>query len=147
MLSKFLLTLLTLSVATIALLIARIVLDANSTGTLFRFPTFPRINLSFTLFNDEVFDISSISFFGDINDGSSSEAATTPESDTAAGVQLPGSSMFGQIPWSWPWPLAEPSTNIEVVVFNDEVFDISSISVFGNINDGASPEAEAEVAA
>ena len=144
MLSRILLTLFTLSVATVTLLIARAVLDSTSSGTLVGFP---RINLSFTLFNDEVFDISSISFFGDINDGSSSEAATTPEpSNTAVGAQPPGSLMFGQIPWSWPWPVAEPSTNIEVVVFNDEVFDISSISVFGDINDGSSPEAP-EVAA
>jgi hypothetical protein len=144
MMSKFLLTLFILSIATVFLLIARRALDMTSTGNLFGLPN---INLSFTLFNDEVFDVSSISLFGDINDGSSSEAAMTPESDNAVGGQPAGSLMFGRIlPWSWPWSFAEPSTNIEVVIFNDEVFDISSISVFGDINDGSSPEAP-EVAA
>lgn len=109
-----------------------------SSGTLFGPITLPSVqisNISLTLFNfaDEVFDISSISIFGDINvSGNCNEApdapaepATRPDSTVVLGpVTLPSSITV---------------TNIEATLFNfaDEVFDISSISIFGDINDGS----------
>ncbi|KAF1819053.1 uncharacterized protein K489DRAFT_72645 [Dissoconium aciculare CBS 342.82] len=114
-------------------------------GTLFGPITFPGINFSnasITLvnFNDEVFDISSISIFGDINDGGCTEA--TPESDAAASEQPTRTSVFGpaQLPWS---AVDVSSAQITLVNFNDEVFDISSISVFGDVNDGVCPSPSA----
>lgn len=109
-------------------------------GTLLGPITLPSIqvsNISISLFNfgDEVFDISSISIFGDINDsGQCNQAADAPaQPETRPGgtvvlgpANLPGSISF---------------TNVQISLFNfqDEIFDISSISVFGNINDGSCP--------
>jgi uncharacterized protein YjbI with pentapeptide repeats len=113
----------------------------SRSGTLFGPLTFSGINFSnasITLvnFNDEVFDISSISIFGDINDGGCEES--TPESEAAASEQPTRTSVFG--PVSMPWSAADVSNaQITLINFNDEVFDISSISVFGDINDGACP--------
>jgi hypothetical protein len=145
--TTFLLTLLT-ATTTLAFPSARrsssaLTTRQATTGTLFGPLTFPDINFSnasITLinFNDEVFDISSISIFGDINDGGCEES--TPESEAVESQQPTRTSVFG--PVSMPWNVVDiRDSRITLVNFNDEVFDISSISVFGNINDGACPAA------
>ncbi|KAJ4983197.1 hypothetical protein SVAN01_11297 [Stagonosporopsis vannaccii] len=110
--------------------------------TLFGPITLPSIqisNISLTLFNfgDEVFDISSISIFGDVNDGGAcNEAADAPaEAETRPG----GTVVLGPA----NLPVSISFTDLQVTLFNfqDEVFDISSISVFGDINDGSCPPA------
>ncbi|KAH6621812.1 hypothetical protein C7974DRAFT_377478 [Boeremia exigua] len=111
-----------------------------SLGTLFGPITLPSVqisNISLTLFNfgDEVFDISSISIFGDINDGGAcSEAADAPAEPTTR----PGQTV---ILGPANVPLTISFTNVQATLFNfqDEVFDISSISVFGDVNDGSCP--------
>ncbi|KAI1841291.1 hypothetical protein JX265_005766 [Neoarthrinium moseri] len=105
-------------------------------GTLFgpvTLPTTPLIsNISVSLinFNDEVFDISSISVFGDINDMGCEEAEdNAPESHSGQNVVLG--------PADAPWSSALiRDVEISLINFNDEVFDISSISIFGDVNDG-----------
>ncbi|KAH7076389.1 hypothetical protein BKA63DRAFT_564782 [Paraphoma chrysanthemicola] len=118
--------------------VQKIAVRQVGSNTLFGPITLPSIevsNIQITLFNfgDEVFDISSISVFGDINDGGDCEeteggdAPPTPGSEVVLGpVLVPGSISV---------------TDIEVTFFNfaDEVFDISSISIFGDINDGVCP--------
>ncbi|KAJ8106637.1 hypothetical protein OPT61_g9405 [Boeremia exigua] len=112
-------------------------------GTLFGPITLPPVqisNISLTLFNfgDEVFDISSISIFGDINDGGecneAEDAPADPETRPGDTVVL-GPAIL---------PAAISVTNVQVTLFNfaDEVFDISSISIFGDINDGTCTAAE-----
>jgi hypothetical protein len=142
--STILLSLLALTTTTLASPVTRrsAALDTRqSTGTLFgplTFPSFNFSNASITLvnFNDEVFDISSISVFGNINDGGCEE--TTPEAEEAASQQPTRTSVFG--PVSMPWNVVDlRDARITLVNFNDEVFDISSISVFGDINDGSCP--------
>lgn len=79
------------------------------------------MNVTLFSFSDKVFDISSISIFGDINDnGECNEAADAPaEPDTRSGstvvlgpARVPGSISI---------------TDVQVTLFNfdDEVFDIS----------------------
>ena len=109
-------------------------------GTLFGPITLPSVaisNISLTLFNfgDEVFDISSISIFGDINDGGecnqAEDAPADPETRPGSTVVLGPANVPGSISF----------TDVQATLFNfqDEVFDISSISVFGDINDGSCP--------
>lgn len=112
-------------------------------GTLFGPITLPaiqisNISLTFINFGDEVFDISSISIFGDINDGGecneAPDAPASPESRPSSTVVLgpvnvPASIIFSDI-------------QVTLINFADEVFDISSISVFGDINDGSCPPAQ-----
>lgn len=112
-------------------------------GTLFGPITLPSIqisNINLTLFNfgDEVFDISSISIFGDINDSGecnkAADAPAEPETRPGSTVVLGPASVPGSI----------SVTDVQVTLFNfdDEVFDISSISMFGDINDGSCPAEE-----
>lgn len=93
-------------------------------------PTIPsnisNITVNIITFQDEIFDISSISVFGNINDGTNCSAET--DNDEA------DSAILG--------PVILPSTtgnirdiSINVLTFGDEIFDISSISIFGDIND------------
>ncbi|ETS75472.1 hypothetical protein PFICI_12416 [Pestalotiopsis fici W106-1] len=93
-------------------------------------PLVSNITINLINFNDEVFDISSISVFGDINDGGCGEVEdTAPESYAGQSVVLG--------PTSAAWDAALISNaQVSLINFNDEVFDISSISVFGDINDG-----------
>jgi hypothetical protein len=148
--STNLLTLLTLATAALCSPILTVPLKRQSSsggGTLFGPITFPGINFSnasITLvnFNDEVFDISSISIFGDINDGSGDCTEATPESDAAANEQPTRTAVLGpaQLPWS---AVDVSSAQVTLINFNDEVFDISSISVFGDVNDGVCPSSSA----
>ena len=112
-------------------------------GTLFGPITLPSVqisNISLTLFNfgDEVFDISSISIFGDINDaGACNEAADAPAPpETRPG----GTVVLG--PANVPASISITDVQVTLFNFQDEVLDISSISVFGDINDGTCPNAE-----
>lgn len=90
-------------------------------------------NLTLVNFNDEVFDISSISVFGDINDGGCAEAE---EEAQPAAVDTDRSVILG--PADIPWTAAEvQSSEVTLINFEDEVFDVSSISIFGDINEGA----------
>lgn len=93
-------------------------------------PLVSNITINLINFNDEVFDISSISVFGDINDGGCEEAEdTVPESYAGQSVVLG--------PTSAPWDAALISNaQVSLINFNDEVFDVSSISIFGDISDG-----------
>lgn len=111
-------------------------------GTLFGPITLPNIqisNINLTLFNfgDEVFDISSISIFGDINDsGDCSEAEDSPaQPETRPG----GTVVLG--PAVLPAGISITDIQATLINFQDEVFDISSISLFGDINDGGCPAA------
>ncbi|KAH7069330.1 hypothetical protein FB567DRAFT_614872 [Paraphoma chrysanthemicola] len=139
MLLSTLLPLFCLHTAAFAVPVAQILPSRQvGSGTLFGPITLPSIqvsNISITLFNfgDEVFDISSISIFGDINDAGECEqtgagdAPPPPGSEVVLGpIVMPGSISV---------------SNIAVTFFNfaDEVFDISSISIFGDINDGVCP--------
>ena len=111
-------------------------------NTLFGPITLPSVqisNINITLFNfgDEVFDISSISIFGDINDnGDCSEAADAPaQPETRPG----GTVVLG--PASIPASINITDIQVSLFNFQDEVFDISSISLFGDVNDGSCPAA------
>ncbi|EMD87603.1 hypothetical protein COCC4DRAFT_22306 [Bipolaris maydis ATCC 48331] len=105
-------------------------------GTLFgpfTLPQVPLSNVALTLVNaqDEVFDVSSISIFGDINDGNNcTELSDSPA--TAANRQ--GQTVvFGPVNTSGMASITNIS--LTMINFQDEVFDVSSISVFGDIND------------
>jgi hypothetical protein len=97
--------------------------------TLPRAPLVSNITINLINFNDEDFDISRISVFGDTNDGECEEVE-----DTALESYAGQSVVLG--PAGAPWDAALISNaQVSLINFNDEVFDISSISVFGDIND------------
>ncbi|KAF6823690.1 hypothetical protein CMUS01_10575 [Colletotrichum musicola] len=82
------------------------------------------INISLVTVTDEVFDISGISIFGNVNDGSMNCTAEAEASDAA---------VLG--------PVALPAggtrrINLSLITFGDEVFDISNIAIFGDVSDG-----------
>ncbi|KAL0572819.1 hypothetical protein V5O48_009147 [Marasmius crinis-equi] len=117
--------------------------DARQTGgglfdILFGPFTFPRnanisnANIRLINFGDEVFDISSISIFGDINDGGCEENENETIQEAAENGQQ---VVLG--PASVPVdPSQIQNSQIELINFADEVFDISSITIFGDVNDG-----------
>ncbi|KAH9226483.1 hypothetical protein K456DRAFT_1850423 [Colletotrichum gloeosporioides 23] len=81
------------------------------------------ISISLVTFADEVIDISGISIFGNVNDGTVNCTANTDETDTA---------VVG--PVSVP---AEGATqiNLSLITFGDEVIDFSNVAIFGDVND------------
>jgi hypothetical protein len=102
-----------------------------------------QLNLTLLNFNDEVFDVSSISVFGTINDGECVEGEEgEEEEESGKPVVLGPADTTASL-------LDIGSAALTVIDFNDEVFDISSISVFGDINDGvcAPPADESEESA
>lgn len=72
-------------------------------------------------FQDEVIDISSISIFGDVNDGGSNCTAEVEPGNDAPLESAAASDTS--------------TTSSQGVTFGDEVVDISGISVFGDVND------------
>jgi len=107
-------------------------------GTLFgpfTLPQVPLSNVALTLVNaqDEVFDISSMSIFGDIND--SNNCTQVPDAPATAANHQGQIVVFGPVNTSGMASITNMS--ITLINFQDEVFDISSISVFGDINDGS----------
>lgn len=82
------------------------------------------ISISLITFADEVFDISGISIFGNVNDGSMNCTAETEAADAAVlgPVTLPAEGAR--------------EINLSLITFGDEVFDISNIAIFGDVNDG-----------
>ncbi|EKD19158.1 uncharacterized protein L3040_007269 [Drepanopeziza brunnea f. sp. 'multigermtubi'] len=83
-------------------------------------------NLTLATFNDEVIDISNISLFGTVNDGSFN---CTPEAIVRAravdrSVTSPATATVNI-----------GSLTITLLTFGDEVIDISGISIFGDVND------------
>ncbi|KAK2731405.1 hypothetical protein CKAH01_09053 [Colletotrichum kahawae] len=81
------------------------------------------ISISLVTFADEVIDISGISIFGNVNDGTVNCTSTTDETDA---------SVVG--PVSVP---AEGATqiNLSLITFGDEVVDFSNVAIFGDVND------------
>lgn len=73
-------------------------------------------------FADEVIDISNISIFGDVNDGSTNCTAEAESGDSTLPQPAPDSESVAGSPQGG-------------VTFGDEVVDISGISVFGDVND------------
>ncbi|XP_014561953.1 hypothetical protein COCVIDRAFT_85246 [Bipolaris victoriae FI3] len=109
-------------------------------GTLFgpfTLPQVPLSNVALTLVNaqDEVFDISSISIFGDINDGNN--CTELPDAPATAANHQGQTVVFGPVNTSGMASITNIS--LTLINFQDEVVDISSISVFGDINDGSCP--------
>ncbi|KAI9050173.1 hypothetical protein LZ554_006314 [Drepanopeziza brunnea f. sp. 'monogermtubi'] len=105
----------------------------QSPGTLFDILGLPiltlniqQTNLSLVTFNDEVLDLSNISLFGTVNDGSFN---CTPEAVVRArAVDRSVTSPAGAT-------INLGSLTISLLTFSDEVIDISGISIFGDVND------------
>ncbi|TQN65963.1 hypothetical protein CSHISOI_09459 [Colletotrichum shisoi] len=81
------------------------------------------ISVSLITFSDEVFDISGISIFGNVNDGSvNCTAESGTGSDALVGpVPIPGEG--------------SRQINLSLITFADEVVDFSNVAVFGDVND------------
>ncbi|EUC43860.1 hypothetical protein COCMIDRAFT_38215 [Bipolaris oryzae ATCC 44560] len=98
-------------------------------------PQVPLSNVALTLLNaqDEVFDISSTSIFGSLNDGNNcTELLDAPATATGHKGQT---VVFG--PVNTPAIASITNISLTMIKFQDGVFNISSVSLFGEINDGS----------
>ncbi|TDZ34559.1 hypothetical protein C8035_v010794 [Colletotrichum spinosum] len=81
------------------------------------------ISISLVTFADEVIDISGISIFGNVNDGTMNCTSATESGDAAVlGPVSVGEATVREI-------------NLSLLTFGDEVIDISNIAIFGDVND------------
>ncbi|KAL5326631.1 hypothetical protein ACEPPN_004318 [Leptodophora sp. 'Broadleaf-Isolate-01'] len=100
----------------------------QSSGLLFDILNLPiagisirEINISLITFQDEVFDISNISIFGTVNDGSVN--CTSPEPEAGDEVLVGPARVEQSVVFN------VDTITVSLITFGDEVFDISNISI------------------
>ncbi|KAH9216577.1 hypothetical protein DL95DRAFT_460165 [Leptodontidium sp. 2 PMI_412] len=84
-------------------------------------PSNREINISLITFQDEVFDISNISIFGTVNDGSVN--CTSPEPEAGDEVLVGPARVEQSV------VVNVDTITVSLITFGDEVFDISNISI------------------